>query len=161
KIKRFILALSAVVCLACGAVAQTTAFTYQGRLNSAGAPANGRFDLAFALYDSSSGGSLVASPLTNRTVTVSHGLFTTTLDFGAAFTGATRWLEIAVRPSGQPNFTLLAPRQNVAPTPYAIQAGTVADHSVTAAKLADYSVTPSKLGTGPGANGQVLKMNGG
>jgi hypothetical protein len=36
--------------------AQGTAFTYQGRLNDGANPANGSYDLAFALYDAASGG---------------------------------------------------------------------------------------------------------
>ena len=36
--------------------AQGTAFTYQGRLNDGGAPANGTYDLTFALFDEATGG---------------------------------------------------------------------------------------------------------
>lgn len=36
---------------------QGTAFTYQGQLNVGGIPANGNYDLRFAIYDLSSGGS--------------------------------------------------------------------------------------------------------
>ena len=43
------------------ALAQTTAFTYQGRLTDGGTPANGNYDLQFALWDSSSGGSQMRS----------------------------------------------------------------------------------------------------
>src|SRR5262249_10603181 len=32
-------------------LSQTTAFTYQGRLNDGGNPANGSYDLQFSLYD--------------------------------------------------------------------------------------------------------------
>jgi hypothetical protein len=32
-------------------VAQTTQFTYQGKLNNSGAPVNGNFDLNFKLFD--------------------------------------------------------------------------------------------------------------
>ena len=37
--------------------AQGTAFTYQGRLNSGATAANGSYDLPFALFATSSGGS--------------------------------------------------------------------------------------------------------
>src|SRR5579862_37828 len=92
--------ICAVVCCllhaADSASAQGTAFTYQGRLNDAGLPANGIFDLQFTIYDSlNNPGALVAGPITNFTVAVSNGLFATTLDFGmGVFTGADRWLEI-------------------------------------------------------------------
>jgi hypothetical protein len=56
--------------------AQGTAFTYQGRLNHAGQPANGMYDLQFAIYDSPGGGTVAAGPLTNTATAVSNGLFT-------------------------------------------------------------------------------------
>ena len=99
-----------------------TAFTYQGRLQEAGAPANGRYDLRFELFGFEAGGTGNGAPIINSAVAVSNGLFTTTLDFGTSvFSGAPSWLEIGVRPAGgQPNFTILAPRQLLTPTPYAI-----------------------------------------
>jgi hypothetical protein len=105
--------------------AQDTAFTYQGRLNDGANPANGIYDLRFAIYDSLTGGSQIGSPLTNSATGVSNGLFTVTLDFGAGvFTGPDRWLEIAVRTNGNSAFSFLAPRQTLTPAPYAITAGT-------------------------------------
>src|SRR5262249_22779625 len=69
--------------------AQGTAFTYQGHLNDGGSPANGNYDLRFAVYDSAGGGNNIAGPLTNSAVAVSDGLFTVALDFGAGvFPGA-------------------------------------------------------------------------
>ena len=105
-------------------LAQGTAFTYQGRLDAGGAPANGSFDLRFAIYDAASGGSLLAGPLTNAAVAVSNGLFTVALDFGAGvFDGADRWLEIGVRTNGGlSSFTTLNPRQLITPAPYALNA---------------------------------------
>lgn len=58
-------------------LAQTTAFTYQGRLNDGAALANGRSDVAFSLYATNTGGAIVAGPVTNPAVVVSNGLFTT------------------------------------------------------------------------------------
>jgi len=104
--------------------AQGSAFTYQGRLNSGVNPANGSYDVAFTLYGVNAGGSGVAGPVTNVAVTVTNGLFTTTVDLGNAFNGADRWLELAVRTNGSGAFTTLAPRQQVTPTPYAILATT-------------------------------------
>ena len=94
--------------------AQGPAFTYQGTLNDAGAPANGSYDLRFAIYAAASAGSPQASLLTNAATAVSNGRFTVTLDFGAGvFSGADRWLEIAVRTNGGADFTPLAPRQPI------------------------------------------------
>ena len=102
--------------------AQGTAFIYQGRLNDGGAVASGNYDLRFALYDAGANGNQVGNLLTNSATTVSNGLFTVALDFGANFPGAARWLEIAARTNGSANFTTLAPRQPLTPTPYAITA---------------------------------------
>ncbi len=105
------------------ASAQTTAFTYQGKLTDAGNPANGNYDLQFKLFDALSGGAQQGETVTNPTVAVSAGIFTVTLDFGPnVFGGANRWLEIGVRPAGSVNaYTVLAPRQPITSTPYAIQ----------------------------------------
>ena len=106
--------------------AQGTAFTYQGRLNSSGTPVNGSYDLSFALFSVSSGAGQVGNTVTNIATLVSNGLFTATLDFGANFPGAARWLEIAVRANGGTSFATLTPRQALTATPYAITAGTAA-----------------------------------
>lgn len=101
--------------------AQGTAFSYQGRLSDGGAPANGSYDLRFAVYDSVTNGTQVSAWLTNAAVPVSNGLFTTTLDFGPGlFTGPDRWLDIAVRATNTAAFTALAPRQPILPVPYAV-----------------------------------------
>ena len=88
--------LPSVTCLA-----QTSAFTYQGKLASSGAPANGDYQFEFKLFDAATGTNQVGS---NQTVvaSVQNGVFTTHLDFGAnAFPGGVdRWLEISVRLNG-------------------------------------------------------------
>jgi hypothetical protein len=102
--------------------AQGTAFTYQGRLNTGNIPANGNYDLAFTLYNSSGGGT-VAGPVINSATTVSNGLFTTTIDFGAqVFNGSGTWLGIAVRTNGNGAFSALLPYEPITPAPYAITA---------------------------------------
>ena len=63
------------------ALAQTAAFTYQGRLTDGGQPANGSYDLRFGLTDSLTDGNYLAPTLTNAPVAVSNGLFTVTLNF--------------------------------------------------------------------------------
>lgn len=104
--------------------AQTSTFTYQGRLADNGAAATGLYDLRFTVYDASTNGSAASGAVTNPAVTVSNGLFVATLDFGAsAFSGADRWLEIGVRTNGGAGaFTTLTPRQPITSTPYAIRA---------------------------------------
>ena len=117
------------------AKAQTTSFTYQGRLTDGANPANGNYDLQFALFDGLSGGSQIGSILTRAGVTVSGGIFTVQIDFGvSAFPGADRFLEISVRPSGGGSFTILSPRQQISSTPYAIRtlSAQTADTATTA-----------------------------
>lgn len=115
--------LASLALLSFHTFAQGTAFTYQGRLNAGANPANGIYDLRFGIYDLASGGAQQGNALTNTAVTVENGLFTATLDFGANFPGAARWLEIGVRTNGSGSFVTLAPRQPITPAPYAITAG--------------------------------------
>src|SRR2546429_9817275 len=68
--------------LATNASAQTTSFTYQGRLTDGGTPANGNYDLQITLFDSLTSGAQVGSTQTLNTVPVSNGVFTVSLDFG-------------------------------------------------------------------------------
>ena len=52
-----------VLALAGSALAQPTAFTYQGRLNDGSDAANGQYDFRFRLYNAQSGGSQVGMTL--------------------------------------------------------------------------------------------------
>lgn len=111
-------------------LAQGTAFTYQGRLDSSGSPANGLYDLTFALFSVASGTGQVGSTITTSATPVTNGLFTVTLDFGPGlFAGAARWLEISVRTNGGSTFTTLVPRQDLTPDPYAVFANTASNLS--------------------------------
>ena len=103
-------------------LAQGTAFTYQGQLQNNGSPANGSYDFAFTLFATNTGEVAIAGPVTNAAVAVTNGLFTTLVDFGAAYTGASNWLEVAVSTNSADSFTTLAPRQQLVPVPYAITA---------------------------------------
>ena len=131
------LAMTAAVLLTLGfspatMFAQGTAFTYQGRLNDGANPANGRYDVRFALYDALTVGAQQGNLFTNAATVVSNGLFTVTLDFGNQFPGASRWLEIGVRTNGGISFFTLSPRQPLTPAPYAITAGNVISGGLTA-----------------------------
>ena len=119
------LAFSLALLLASVAQAQTTVFSYQGRLTDAGNPANGNYDLQYKLFDALSGGTQQGSTAVRHPVAVSAGVFNVTLDFGQTFFAARapRFLEIGVRPAGSVNpYTVLSPRQPVNSTRYAIQA---------------------------------------
>ncbi|MCX5638523.1 MAG: hypothetical protein NTX52_12640, partial [Planctomycetota bacterium] len=102
-----------------------TAFTYQGRLVDANKPADGLYDLQFKLYDANVAGTQKGSTIDVNEMDVIEGLFTVLLDFGSnVFDGNAVWLEIGVRPGSlkDPNtYTTLSPRQEITPTPYALQ----------------------------------------
>src|SRR5215813_2255160 len=110
--KKLIIHLTSVIVFgAASGFAQGTAFTYQGRLNDGTNPANGNYDLTFTLFNTNSGGSVIAGPITNSPTSVSNGLFMVVLDFGNQFPSAARWLEIGARTNGGSVFSTLAPRQ--------------------------------------------------
>jgi hypothetical protein len=105
------------------ALAQTSAFVYQGKLQDGGIAANGTYQFEFKLFDAAAGGNQIGSTISNLPATVTNGIFAVNLDFGASnFDGTPRFLEIGVRLNGsnQP-FTLLNPRQAVTSTPYAVR----------------------------------------
>src|SRR5262245_22626396 len=99
--------------------AQTTAFTYQGKLTDGGTAANGNYDLQFKIFDGSGANANhlpVGSPITITKTghSVTNGSFIVSLDFGAGiFTGADRFLEIAVRHNSSESFVALSPRQQI------------------------------------------------
>jgi hypothetical protein len=138
-----------------------TAFTYQGQLLERGTPANGNYDLQFALYDAATAGAQLGPTLTNAAVEVSNGLFAAAVDFGAGvFTGEARWLEIAVRTNGGGGFTLLIPRQSVTATPYALQADSVSASHLTGTLLdAQLSANVPRLSANQTFSGAVQFNN--
>src|SRR4051812_24138945 len=110
------------------ASAQTSTFTYQGKLTDGGSPANSVYDFTFKLYSADVGGTQVppsGGDVLKDDVTVTNGIFTVSLDFGQSpFTGATQayFLEIWVRPGSQTGaYTQLLPRQPITSSPYAVQ----------------------------------------
>lgn len=114
--------------LAPPALAQGTAFTYQGRLNEGGLPANGLYDFRAQVYNRATAGepgdALVSSTLTFTATPVSNGLFVLSLDFGTSpFNGEARWLLLSVRTNSGGAFNALNPRQPITPTPYALLSG--------------------------------------
>lgn len=94
---------------------------YQGRLDDGGAPANGTYDFEFRLFDAATLGAQVGAFDTQSNVSVTDGLFTVTLSFGAnVFTADARWMDIRVRPGASGGaHTILSPRQRVQPAPVA------------------------------------------
>jgi len=122
-----VLAFGLIVCLPKVGQAEPmgTAWTYQGRLIDANVPADGLYDLQFKLYDANVGGSRKGGDVNIPDLDIIDGYFTVELDFGSnVFNGDARWLQIGVRPGdlNDPNkYTILTPRYEVTPAPYALQ----------------------------------------
>lgn len=99
------------------ASAVTTAISYQGKLtDSAGNPLTGSYDFSFKLFDALTEGTQIGSTVSVTEVSVTEGIFTVKLDFGAgAFvTGADRWLETTV------GTTVLSPRVQLTASPFSL-----------------------------------------
>ncbi len=127
------------------ALAQSAAFTYQGRLTDLGSPANNIYEMQFKLFNTQAVGTGEELGLLTRTdVDVSNGVFTVVLDFGeSVFDGSERFLEIGIRPAGSTDpYTLLSPRQPITSAPYAVRSVT-ADSAETAANASLLGGVPS------------------
>ncbi len=129
-LRRIIIASLASV-MASAALAQSTAFTYQGELKSGGALANGPHDLRFRLFDAANAGTQVGTTQCLNNVAVTGGKFTATIDFGPQFaTIAARFVEVDVRADSgldcmnTSGYTTLLPRQAITSTPRASAANT-------------------------------------
>lgn len=100
------------------------AFTFQGRLDIDGVPANGAFDFRFSLHSDPVADTPAGSVpvLSTEGVQVANGVFTVLLDFGdGAFDGNARWLQVEVE-QGADVFVLVGSRQELTATPYALWA---------------------------------------
>src|SRR5438270_5477274 len=127
------------------AFAQTTLFTSQWRLTDANSVPDGIYEMQFKLFDAAADGNQAGPTLTldgfgsnPPAVTVTDGAFTVQLDFGAnAFPGADRYLEVAIKYSGETTFTTRRPRQQFTSRPYAIRSlsAAVADTANNATNL--------------------------
>lgn len=151
----------ALLLLAPSIRAQTTMFTYQGKLTESGNAANGNYDMQFKLFNTptvgtgAQQGSTIANPL----VEVANGNFTVTLDFGSpVFDGTARYLEIGVRPAGNPNpHTLLSPRQQITSSPYAIQ--TINTQQLGGLPANRYVATDANGNVGLGTSSPASKLD--
>lgn len=118
---KFLFAFGLLIISAIQASAQTTEFTYQGKLSDTGTP-SATYDFEFRLCNSATDCTTPLATQQKLAVPVSIGVFTVTLDFGAArFDGTSRWLEIAVKQPAQETFTTLTPRQALTSEPYSIK----------------------------------------
>jgi hypothetical protein len=80
------------------AMAQSSVFTYQGRLTDNTLPSTGVYDFQFGLFDALTDGTEIIAPIDRLNVQVTDGAFTVLLDFGfSSFSGQDRFLEIRVK----------------------------------------------------------------
>lgn len=120
RIINYALVLYLIAVAAISATAQTNAFTYQGSLQDSGVAATGTYLMEFRLYDA--GGVVPIQTLSNLQVNAANNVFTVRLDFTAstAFTGADRFLEVAIKRQAGDAYTLLTPRQKIQVVPFAV-----------------------------------------
>jgi hypothetical protein len=132
------------------AAASTGTIAYQGRLaDAAGAPLTGTYNMIFRLYDVTTGGTPLWSEqwTGSNGVRVSDGLFNVMLGSLAQLpmsqltNAQSLFLGITVGTDDE-----MAPRVQLGSVPFAVQALTVPDGSVTTGKIADGAVTGAKLG---------------
>lgn len=157
-IRTAILALVAGLACSAGALAQTaqtSEFTYQGRLDNGSTPATGNFDLEFALFNAAAGGSQVGPTVSKLNTAVNNGLFTTVLDFGNVFNSTQLWLEIRVRVAGGGAYTTLTPRTKATGAPSSLSVRLPASSSTTMAGSPFNITNNSALTTGGGISASV------
>lgn len=118
--------------------------TIQGTLDDAGVPANGSYDLIFQLK--SNLGSNVSLPITLEDRTVSQGVFTVQVDFGAGvFSSGDRVIAVSVRPGASSGaYTALSPDIPEQPAPYA----QLASNSELADDVIDFAIDEIDIATG-------------
>lgn len=129
----------------------TGTIAYQGRLADAGGnPLTSTLNMSFRLYGTATGGaSLWTEQWTGSNgVQVSDGLFNvmlgslTPIPQNVITGNPTLFLGITVGTDDE-----MAPRVQLGSVPFAVQALTVPDSSITTSKLTDKSVTQAKLGS--------------
>jgi hypothetical protein len=138
----------------------TGTIAYQGRLADAdGTPITDTVNMEFRLYDVASGGIFLWEELWTGSngVQVSDGLFNvmlgslTPIPQSVITEHDSLFLGITVGTDDE-----MAPRVQLGTVPFAVQALTVPDGSVTTEKLADEAVTSSKIAHQFGASGKQL-----
>ncbi len=144
----FVFCKAGVVC----AVPMSTAFTYQGRLNDGGSPAEGFYNFGFLLYDDPNEAMVIeVAPPVLQEIEVIDGYFTTKLDFDVEYSGEAYWLGIALWDGQDPNTAvMLSPRQEVTPTPYALHAKSVSVPLTLTAEAPNLTAVVNVSSTGDG-----------
>lgn len=158
---RFLLPL--LLLLASGATRAepfASAFTYQGELTVSGAPAQGAFDIEFALYDVASEGAAIDVQVVDDLAVV-DGLFTAAIDFTEApfEVGERYWIEVRVRDGASTGgFQQLLPRRELTVAPYALSARHVQPGGIDAAALGSGAISTSAPLAGDGTGGDPIRL---
>lgn len=139
------------------ALAQGTAFTYQGQLKNTGVAVNTPTDMQFSLWNdatSTNPANQVGSTIQVPALAVSGGLFSTSVDFGVNpyTSNQTLWLQVAVRnPAGSGSYVPMGARQQLTPAPFSL-----ATRGINMDSFGRMSLLP----TGPGGNEDSFSLIG-
>lgn len=139
QLRRGLLGLALALALTSPAI-EANPFTFQGFLEQSGSPLDGNANLAFKLFNASSGGTQIGSTITANAYPVLNGVFTIDLNFaGVMFQDEHRWLQVEI--NGIPMGT----RIEILPTPLAGSA---------------LALQGRRVSMSVPVNGQVLKWDG-
>ncbi|MFN2393080.1 MAG: tail fiber domain-containing protein [Pyrinomonadaceae bacterium] len=120
--RQVMLAILSILFLSSAINAQTTLFTFQGKLPNEVTPVNDTLEMEFKLFDAAMGGTQIGTTNLVQVVEVKNRAFTVQLDFGGvAFSGTDRYIEISYRRNSNQPFDVVSPRQPVLSVPYAIR----------------------------------------
>jgi hypothetical protein len=148
--------------------AQSTTFTYQGKLEDAGVPSNGLHDFRFRLFNMETGGVVVGPLNCVDDVDVVDGVFTVQLDFGAVYANGERHVEVDVRKdtgitcADGTGFVVLSPRQEITVAPVAVHANAafVLDAADGVPASAVYVDHAGKVGIGTTSPATLVHLQG-
>lgn len=143
---------SALLLALCGVAAASPApFNYLGELHDGAAPANGVYDLEFALFTAGTGGAQIGQTLCFNDVAITDGRVSLVLDFSQPFNSEQRYLAIFARADStralecgaSTGFEQVGPRVALESTPVALYAPQALD--------AANATTAATVGTAAGA----------
>ncbi len=97
---------------------------YQAQLMENGEPVNGVVDVQFQLWDDSTTGNSLSTPVVIEDVSVTDGLLSATPNFSSqapvSFGDTRTWMEVGIRPGAEIGaFTILSPRREIHAAPWA------------------------------------------
>ncbi|MDQ4122235.1 MAG: tail fiber domain-containing protein [Acidobacteriota bacterium] len=133
------------------AQAQTTAFTYQGKLTDTSAAASGTYHMQFRLYGAPTGNLLQFGPtIENTNVSVNNGIFTVVLDFGSGISFSGLYMQISIKRPADTSYTTLTPRQRLTSALGAVRS-LDANAADSLSALCDLCVTDSQVSSVSGS----------